>query len=46
MAMKFKIRKDDNVEIIAGKDKGKRGTIVRVFEKNGKGRVIVSGAIP
>ncbi len=43
MAQKFKIRKDDNVEVIAGKDKGKRGTVVRVFEKNGKGRVIVSG---
>ncbi|MCR5081230.1 MAG: 50S ribosomal protein L24 [Treponema sp.] len=43
MQQKYKIRKDDNVEIIAGKDKGKRGTIVRVFEKNGKGRVIVSG---
>ena len=44
MNMKFKIRKDDNVEVIAGKDKGKRGSVVRVFEKNGKGRVIVSGA--
>ena len=44
MAQKFKIRKDDNVEIIAGKDKGKRGTVVRVFSKNGKTRVIVGGA--
>ena len=43
MATKFKIHKDDNVEVIAGKDKGKRGTVVRVFEKNNKGRVIVSG---
>lgn len=43
MEHKYSIRKDDNVEILAGKDKGKRGTIVRVFEKNGKGRVIVSG---
>ena len=43
MAQKFKIRKDDNVEVIAGKDKGKRGTVVRVVTKNGKARVIVSG---
>ena len=27
MAVKYKIHKDDNVEIIAGKDKGKRGTV-------------------
>ena len=38
---KFKIRKDDLVEVIAGKDKGKRGTIARVITK--KDRVIVSG---
>ncbi|MCH5290162.1 MAG: 50S ribosomal protein L24 [Treponema sp.] len=44
MQQKHKIRRDDNVEIIAGKDKGKRGTIVRVFEKNGHVRVIVGGA--
>jgi len=44
MEHKYKIHKDDNVEIIAGKDKGKRGTVTRVFEKDGKGRVIVSGA--
>ena len=43
MNQKFKIRKDDNVEVIAGKDKGKRGTVARVFTKNGKARVIVSG---
>lgn len=43
MEQKFKIRKDDNVEVIAGKDKGKRGSIVRVLTKNGKTRVIVSG---
>jgi large subunit ribosomal protein L24 len=43
MEKKFKIRKDDNVEVIAGKDKGKRGSVVRVFTKNGKARVIVSG---
>ncbi|MBB5218628.1 MULTISPECIES: 50S ribosomal protein L24 [Treponema] len=44
MNQKVKIRRDDNVEIIAGKDKGKRGTVVRVFEKNNKVRVVVSGA--
>lgn len=44
MAVKTKIRKDDNVEIIAGKDKGKRGTVVRVFTKGEKTRVIVGGA--
>ena len=43
MNQKVKIHKDDNVEIIAGKDKGKRGTVVRVFEKNDHVRVIVSG---
>ncbi len=42
MNVKFKIRKDDTVEIIAGKDKGKRGAIVRVIRD--KDRVIVSGA--
>lgn len=44
MAQKFKIHKDDNVEIIAGKDKGKRGTVAKVLVKNGKAKVIVSGA--
>ncbi len=38
---KFKIHKDDTVQVIAGKDKGKRGTIVRVITK--KDAVIVSG---
>jgi large subunit ribosomal protein L24 len=42
MEKKFKIRKDDTVEIIAGKDKGKRGSIVRVIRD--KDRVIVAGA--
>ena len=41
MEKKFKIRKDDTVEVIAGKDKGKRGQIVRVIRD--KDRVIVSG---
>ena len=42
MEPKFKIRRDDQVEIIAGKDKGKRGTVVKIDRE--KGRVIVSGA--
>ncbi len=42
MEKKFKIRKDDTVEIIAGKDKGKRGNVVRVLRD--KDRVIVAGA--
>ncbi|ULQ59323.1 50S ribosomal protein L24 [Brucepastera parasyntrophica] len=42
MNKKFKIRKDDTVEIIAGKDKGKRGAIVRILRD--KDRVIVAGA--
>ena len=41
MEKKFKIRKDDTLEVIAGKDKGKRGTVVRVITK--KDAVIVSG---
>ncbi len=41
MVKKFKIRKDDTVQVIAGKDKGKRGTVVAVVPK--KNAVIVSG---
>ena len=41
MDTKFKIRKDDTVELIAGKDKGKRGAVVRVIRE--KDRVIVAG---
>jgi large subunit ribosomal protein L24 len=41
MEKKFKIRKDDTVQVIAGKDKGKRGNIVRVIPA--KNAVIVSG---
>jgi large subunit ribosomal protein L24 len=41
MNKKFKIHKDDTVQVIAGKDKGKRGTIVSVLTK--KDAVIVSG---
>lgn len=35
-----KIRRDDEVIVIAGKDKGKRGKVMRVLEN---GRVVVSG---
>jgi len=31
MAAKVKIKKDDNVQIIAGKDAGKRGKVLRVL---------------
>ncbi|WP_443737651.1 50S ribosomal protein L24 [Treponema sp.] len=41
MEKKLKIRKDDIVQVIAGKDKGKRGAVVRVIAK--KDAVIVSG---
>ncbi|MCQ2981240.1 MAG: 50S ribosomal protein L24 [Treponemataceae bacterium] len=41
MNKKFKIRKDDTVEVIAGKDKGKRGKVLRVLSD--KDRVIVEG---
>ena len=39
---KFKLKKEDNVEIIAGKDKGKRGRILKILRE--KDRVIVEGA--
>ena len=41
MDKKFKIRKDDTVQVLAGKDKGKRGSVVRILTK--KDAVIVSG---
>lgn len=31
----LKIKKGDNVEIIAGKDRGKRGEVIAVFPSNG-----------
>ncbi len=37
----MKIRKDDKVIVISGKDKGKSGSVERVFKK--ENRVIVSG---
>ena len=38
---KFKLRKEDQVQVIAGKDKGKQGKIVRIDRD--KGRAIVAG---
>ncbi|TFG64671.1 MAG: 50S ribosomal protein L24 [Spirochaetales bacterium] len=38
---KIKLRKDDQVEVIAGKDKGKTGKILKVDRT--KGRVLVQG---
>ena len=35
-----KIRKGDNVVVIAGRDKGKRGTVLRVLDT---GKVVVEG---
>lgn len=40
-AHKFKIKKDDMVEVIAGKNKGKRGRILRILRD--KDRVVVDG---
>jgi large subunit ribosomal protein L24 len=31
---RLKIRKDDNVEVLSGKDRGKRGRVVHVSPKN------------
>jgi len=36
---KFKLKKEDTVQIIAGKDKGKRGRILKIFRD--KDRVVV-----
>ena len=41
MVKKFKIHRDDTVQVLAGKDKGKQGKVVRVVAK--KDAVIVSG---
>jgi large subunit ribosomal protein L24 len=38
---KFKLRKEDQVQVIAGKDKGKQGKIVKIDRD--KGRAIVAG---
>jgi large subunit ribosomal protein L24 len=38
---KFKLKKQDNVEVIAGKDKGKRGRILKILRD--KNRLVVEG---
>jgi large subunit ribosomal protein L24 len=39
--MAAKIRKDDRVVVLVGKDKGRQGQVVRVFPK--EGRLVVAG---
>jgi len=39
---KFKLKKEDTVQIITGKDKGKRGRILKIIRE--KDRVVVEGA--
>ena len=39
--IKYKLRKDDLVEVIAGKDKGKKGKIIKI--DSSKGRGIIAG---
>jgi large subunit ribosomal protein L24 len=41
-AHKFKLKKEDNVQIIPGKDKGKRGRVLKILRD--KDRVVVEGA--
>ena len=41
MAKSFKIRKGDRVTVITGRDKGKKGEVVRVLRK--ENRVLVQG---
>ena len=38
----MRVRREDTVQVIAGKDKGKRGKVQRVFPK--ENRVVVEGA--
>ena len=38
---KFKLRKEDTVQVIAGKDKGKRGRVLKVLRD--KDRILVEG---
>ena len=38
---KYKLRKEDTVEIITGKDKGKRGRVLKIFRD--EDRVVVEG---
>jgi large subunit ribosomal protein L24 len=40
-AHKFKLKKEDTVQVIAGKDKGKRGRILKILRD--KDRILVEG---
>ena len=40
--VKFKIKKEDTVEVISGKDKGKRGRVLKIMRD--KNRIVVEGA--
>ena len=39
--VKYKLRKEDQVQVIAGKDRGKQGKIIRIDRE--KGRAIIHG---
>ena len=41
MAVKFKIRKGDPVIVVAGRDKGKKGSVLKMLPKDNK--AIVQG---
>ena len=41
-AHKYKLKKEDTVEIITGKDKGKRGRVLKILRD--KDRVVIEGA--
>jgi large subunit ribosomal protein L24 len=38
---KFKLKKEDNVQVITGKDKGKRGRVLKIIRD--KNRLVVEG---
>ena len=39
--IKYKLRKEDQVQVVAGKDKGKQGKVIRIDRE--KGKAIVAG---
>jgi large subunit ribosomal protein L24 len=41
MSIKMKIKKNDQVVVLSGRDKGKRGRVIEVLTK--KGKIIVEG---
>lgn len=41
MAVKYKVKKGDLVQVLAGKDKGKSGKVLKIDRE--KGRVVVEG---